>query len=116
MSEISLDGLCAVVAQKLNVHPHNLVLHYYLSSDKVKDGATSIKSDEELQIFLSQLRKLIVLPCLPNGLPSLHPTKKIIVFFEDAPIGNSMLTNNNMGGTVRTELLICTLSNTYHYL
>src|SRR5215510_13447362 len=50
-STITFDDLRQMVAEKLRRFPGLLRLRYRLDSDKPKAGATSIQSDEELDLF-----------------------------------------------------------------
>ncbi|KAL4075231.1 hypothetical protein V8B97DRAFT_2022240 [Scleroderma yunnanense] len=58
-------------------------LSYHLDSDKLNVGATSIHMDDELSLFKTRMRRLIVPPLLANGWPSNCVPKSIHVIFED---------------------------------
>ncbi|KAF8834427.1 hypothetical protein BDN67DRAFT_985326 [Paxillus ammoniavirescens] len=96
-SEISLRDLHTTVAEKLNLFPDRVVLRYWLDSDKQKDGATSIQTSNELNLFKARLRALIVPQRLTNGKPSTRPIKKVTVYFE--AIGVDGLGGGNAGSS-----------------
>ncbi|KAG8219221.1 hypothetical protein J3R82DRAFT_47 [Butyriboletus roseoflavus] len=51
LSEISLCNLHTTIAEKLKLFPDCIILWYWLDSDKQKDGATSIQTSDELDLF-----------------------------------------------------------------
>ncbi|KAK2463990.1 hypothetical protein APHAL10511_004041 [Amanita phalloides] len=83
-SSISLEDLHNDVAEKLGRHPRVIQLWYKLTSNKAKAPATSIQSDEELEIFMDQMRVHLVPPRLANGKCSKRAPKNITICFEDA--------------------------------
>ena len=82
-STIMLDEIRSSVAEKLNRFHGRISLQYRLDSDKVKAGATSIRTDDELVLFKTRMRSLIVPPLLANGKPSNCTPKSVQVIFED---------------------------------
>ncbi|KAH7923723.1 hypothetical protein BV22DRAFT_1130419 [Leucogyrophana mollusca] len=83
-SDITLDALRNVVAEKIERFPAHVRLQYRLDSDKAKTNATSIQNDEELDIFIGRIRALVVPTRLANGKPSTRAIKAVTVRFEDA--------------------------------
>jgi hypothetical protein len=85
-SSTSLEELRGIIADKLGRDDPSIIqLRYKLASDKAKAPATSICNDDELQIFIENMRSLLVPPLLPNGKPSKRaPPKNSTVCFEDA--------------------------------
>lgn len=85
-STITLNELYTLVASKSVYDKGSLRLRYRLESDKAKAGATSIGSNEELDIFTQRMRPLIVPQRLANGKISTRALKAIVVHFEDAMV------------------------------
>lgn len=82
-SNVTLDELHTVIADKLWQFPGLVKLQYWLDC-KAKTAFTSIQSNDELEIFIETVRPLIVPPCLANGKPSTQPMKPVTVYFDDA--------------------------------
>ncbi|KAK2463342.1 hypothetical protein APHAL10511_004653 [Amanita phalloides] len=83
-SDIRLADLLYMVAEKLKQFPGSVKLCYKLESNKVKDGATMIASEDELQIFKNRMCQLIIPQCLASSKISGHTLKPVTVVFEDA--------------------------------
>ncbi|KAI6022251.1 hypothetical protein BKA83DRAFT_8627 [Pisolithus microcarpus] len=97
-SMVTLDELHITVSEKLHRFPGLISLCYRLDSDKAKFGATSIQSEEELDLFKTRMHTLIVPQCLPSGKLSTRPLKAVLVFFEDvstADAKNPSTTTSN---------------------
>ncbi|KAI5989600.1 hypothetical protein EDC04DRAFT_2912182 [Pisolithus marmoratus] len=84
LSSITLEGLCEMVAEKLNRHARHIQLQYRLDSDKAKTLFTSIQSEEELDMFKDRMRPLIMPQYLPSGHLSTRLLKPVHVIFEDS--------------------------------
>ncbi|KAF9234994.1 hypothetical protein BU15DRAFT_65215 [Melanogaster broomeanus] len=82
-SNIALDELRTVVAEKLRRFPGLVKLQYRLDS-KAKTAFTSIQSDDDLEMLIETVRLLIVPPPLANGKPSTRTMKPVIVYLDDA--------------------------------
>ena len=82
-STVTLDEIRSSVAEKLNRYHGRISLQYRLDSDKLKAGATSIHTDDELALFKTRMRGLIVPLLLANGKPSNRAPKSVHVIFED---------------------------------
>jgi hypothetical protein len=82
-SNVTLDELCNVIAEKLRRHPGFIKLQYRLDC-KAKTAFTSIQSNEDLEMFVKTVRPLIVVLLLSNGKPSTRPMKPVVVYFDDA--------------------------------
>ena len=82
-SNVTLDELCNVVAEKLRQHPGFIKLQYRLDC-KAKTAFTSIQSNEDFEMFVETMRPLIVAPLLSSGKPSTRPMKSVVVYFDDA--------------------------------
>ncbi|KAI6096096.1 hypothetical protein EDD16DRAFT_1720267 [Pisolithus croceorrhizus] len=82
-STVTLDELRIAVSEKLHRFPGLVSLRYQLDSDKAKFGATSIQSEEELDLFKTRMCGLIVPQRLANGKLSTCLLKAILIFFED---------------------------------
>jgi len=108
-SEISLHDLHTTVAEKLKLFPDHVVLWYRLDSDKQKDGATSIQTGNELDLFKAQLRALVVPQRLTNGKPSTRPIKKVTIYFK--AIGHSVdgQGSGNAGSSGDRRTVVCSI-------
>lgn len=106
-SEISLHDLRTTVAEKLNLFPDHVTLRYRLDSDKQKDGATSIQTSDELDLFKARLRALVVPQRLTNGKPSTRPIKKVTVYFE--AVGVDGQGNGNAGSSGDGRAAVCSI-------
>jgi hypothetical protein len=73
-----------MVAEKLGRFPGLVQLRYRLDTDKPKAGATSVTSEEELELFKDRMRSLLVPQKLPSGKISTRALKAVRVHFEDA--------------------------------
>lgn len=93
-SNILLDDLRHAVAEKLERFPDHVLLRYRLDSDKAKAGVTSINTDEELDIFKTKMRELILPQRLANGKLSTRPHKSVVVLFEDGNAGENTGAGN----------------------
>ena len=82
-STVSFDALCILIGEKLNSLPGLLQLVYRFDSDKQKTPSTSIRTEQELEMFMSRMRALIVPPALKNGTKSNRVPKAVTVYFED---------------------------------
>ena len=78
-------------------------LCYRLENNKPKIGATSIQTDEELDLFKECMRVLIVPQKLPNGKISTQILKPVRVYFEDAT--DEHAAEIPMGKTVAKKVL-----------
>jgi hypothetical protein len=107
-SEISLRDLCTTVAEKLKLFLDHVILRYRLDSDKQKDGATSIQTGNELDLFKARLRALVVPQRLTNGKPSARPIKKVTVYFE--AIGVDSQGNGNAGSSGDGRAAVCNIA------
>ena len=105
--EISLRDLRTTVAEKLNLFLDRVTLQYRLDSDKQKDGATSIQTIDELDLFKARLRALIVPQRLTNGKPSTRPIKKVTVYFE--AVGVDGQGNGNAGSSGDGCAAVCNI-------
>ncbi|KIK10991.1 hypothetical protein PISMIDRAFT_77775, partial [Pisolithus microcarpus 441] len=105
-STVTLDELRITVSEKLHHFPGLISLRYRLDSDKAKFGATSIQSEEELDLFKTQMRSLIVPQRLASGKLSTRPLKAVLVFFEDvstADAKNSSTAGNGNKAAARSS-------------
>jgi hypothetical protein len=80
-STTSFDALRILIGEKLNCFPGTLQLVYRVNNNK---QSMSIRTEEELKIFMTQMRGQIVPPATKNGQPSTRSIKAVIVYFEDA--------------------------------
>lgn len=103
-SDISLDDLRYTVGEKLGCFPAQVLLRYRLDSDKAKAGATSIQTDEELNIFMTRMRDLITPQRLANGKLSTRQRKNILVILEDGNVE----TAGSVAGNKAVRVCICT--------
>lgn len=87
-SDISFEQILILISQKLNCFPGLLKLRYRLDSDKARAPAMSIQTEEELEMFMSRMRTLIIPGKLANGKKSTHAKKAVTVYFEDANTEN----------------------------
>ena len=87
-----------LVAEKLNRFHALLQLCYRLSTDKPKASATSIQTDEEYAIFLSQMRLMIVPQRLQSGKISGRQLKPFTVVFVDGS-EDKMISDAPAGGS-----------------
>ena len=87
--DTTLDQLRIDVGEKLGRFPGLVALQYRLGSDNPKVGAISIQTNNELQLFIDRLRKLIVPPRLANGKASTRTQKPVLVYFEDSSSSNT---------------------------
>jgi hypothetical protein len=83
-STITYEPLLKAIAEELNRFPGLIELRYRLEGDKPKVGATTIKSEVQLEHFKQRMRLLIVPQRLANGKISQRQLKPIRVYFEDA--------------------------------
>jgi hypothetical protein len=85
-SAIAFEDLHILIAKKLgpDTFPGLIQLRYRLDTDKAKDGATSIRTEEELDLFKERMRDLTVPQRLPSGKISTRAPKIVRVYFEDA--------------------------------
>ncbi|KAG6380462.1 hypothetical protein JVT61DRAFT_8607 [Boletus reticuloceps] len=82
-SQITYDKLRMEVAKKLKCFPGTLRLQYRLDPNNTKHAAMSIQSAQELVLFITRMRPMLVPQRLANGKPSTRPLKNILVYFED---------------------------------
>lgn len=82
-SSVSLSDLHNVIAERFDRHPRIVQLQYKLSNDTAKAPSTSIQNEDELQIFIEQMRDLLIPQWLANGKVSKHAPKNITVYFEN---------------------------------
>jgi hypothetical protein len=80
-STTSFDALRILIGEKLNCFPGTLQLVYRINNNK---QSMSIRTEEELEIFMTQMRGQIVPPATKNGQPSTRAIKAVTVYFEDA--------------------------------
>jgi hypothetical protein len=73
-----------LVAEKLKCFPGLLQLRYRLDTDKPRTSATSIRTEDELEIFRDRMRLLLVPQRLASGNISTRMLKMVCVCFEDA--------------------------------
>ncbi|KIL54154.1 hypothetical protein M378DRAFT_19162 [Amanita muscaria Koide BX008] len=78
-STITLENLRTLIAEKLDQSEdaQAIRLQYRLDSDKAKMAPTSIRSQEELKIFVLKMRHLIVPPLLSSGKISTRKLKPV---------------------------------------
>ncbi|KAF8137587.1 hypothetical protein EV363DRAFT_1446409 [Boletus edulis] len=82
-SRITYDKLRIKVSEKLKCFPGTLRLLYRLDPNNTKHAAMSIQSEEELALFITRMRPMLVPQRLANGKPSTRPLKNVLVYFED---------------------------------
>jgi hypothetical protein len=75
-------------------------LRYRLDSDKQKTPSTSIRSPEELKLFMNRMRPLIVARKLSSGKKSTQMPKAFTVYFED---GAGELAAGTAAGSSKTS-------------
>ena len=103
-STVTLDELKIIIAEKLHRFPGLIQLRYRLDTDKPKAGATSIRTEEELELFKERMRVLIVPRKLSSGKTSSRALKQFTVVFEDAAeegAANEAQTKKTTGKKVR---------------
>jgi hypothetical protein len=80
---ITLHALKDKVANKLNVHPKQLLLQYHLVfANKPGTNPTDITDEEELKIFEAKMRRLLVPQRTASGKLSTHILPEVTVIFE----------------------------------
>jgi len=106
LSTATLDEIRSSVAEKLNRYHGRISLQYRLDSDKAQTGATLIHTDDELALFKTRMRTLIVPPLLANGKPSNRALKSVRVLFEDTGAIEDRSVEPSIGKGVSRRLLL----------
>ena len=83
-STFSFDALRILIAEKLDCYPGMLQLVYRLDNDKQKTPSISIRTEQELVMFMNRMRGLIVPPANKNGTQSNRALRSVTVYFENA--------------------------------
>jgi hypothetical protein len=86
-SSLTLQELHELVSDKLQCNLKLLQLYYRLDIDK--QSHTSIRSEEEFEIFMDRMRKHHLPAKLANGKMSTRIPKLVTAFFEDGIDGDS---------------------------
>ena len=109
-SDASLGDIHLAVAQRLDRYPGSVSLQYRLDCDKAKDGCTSIQTLDELSMFKTRMRGLIVPQRLPNGKMSTRVPKKVVVYFEDTGTSATSTDSSTGNGKKVVRLLVLPLT------
>jgi hypothetical protein len=107
-SSTTFDNFCILIGQKTNSFPGLLRLQYRLDTDKPKSPWTSIRSEEELKMFISKMRPLIVPAKLANGQKSTRVLKAFTVYLQDvsedaAKEGTAAPTRSDKGSSKKVS-------------